>query len=68
VLGAYLHGLFHNEGLRRSILSELAARKGTVFRPGKVLSREEQYDRLAALVRSSLDIDFIYRTANLKRR
>jgi len=68
VLGAYLHGLFHNEGLRRSILSELAARKGTVFRPGKVLSREEQYDRLAALVRSSLDIDFIYRTADLKRR
>ncbi|MFQ5851273.1 MAG: cobyric acid synthase [Candidatus Binatia bacterium] len=68
VLGTYIHGLFHNEGLRRSILGELAARKGLAFRPaGKVLSKEEQFDRLAALVRSSLNIDFIYRAVDLKR-
>ena len=68
VLGTYLHGLFHNEGLRRSFLNELATRKGVAFRPAdRVLSREEQYDRLAALVRSSLDIGLIYRTADLNK-
>ncbi|MFQ5934739.1 MAG: cobyric acid synthase, partial [Dehalococcoidia bacterium] len=69
VLGTYVHGLFHNEELRRSMLAELATRKGVAFRPaGRVVSKEEQYDRLAALVRSSLDIDLLYRTVDLKRR
>ena len=68
VLGTYFHGLFHNEELRRFILVELATRKGVPFRPAEsVLSKEEQYDRLAALVRSSLDMDCIYRTVDLKR-
>ena len=68
VLGTYVHGLFHNEGLRHSILGVLATRKGAVFHPArKVLSREEQYDRLAALVRSNLDMDLVYRIIGLKR-
>jgi adenosylcobyric acid synthase len=68
VLGTYVHGLFHNEGLRHSILGVLATRKGAVFHPArKVLSREEQYDRLAALVRSNLDMDLIYRIIGLER-
>jgi len=67
VLGTYLHGLFHNEALRRSILSQLAARKGVAFYPTcQVLSKEEQYDRLADLVRNSLDMELIYRTMGLK--
>jgi len=68
VLGTYVHGLFHNEELRRSILVELASRKGVPFHPEhSVVSKEEQYDRLAALVRGSLDMDCIYRTVDLKR-
>ncbi len=63
VIGTYVHGLFHNQGLRRSILEELAARKGVELGPwAKVVSKEEEYDNLAALVRTSLDIDLIYRT------
>ena len=68
VLGTYLHGLFHNGSLRRSILGELANRKGVPFRPAeRVISKEEQYNRLAALVRSSLDMECIYRAVNLDR-
>jgi len=68
VLGTYLHGLFHNEALRRSILTNLAARKGVAFHPAaKVLSKEEQYDRLADLVRGNLDMELIYRAMGLKR-
>ncbi len=69
VLGTYVHGLFHNEELRRSILGELATKKRVPFHPGgRVVSKEEQYDRLAALVRSSLDMNLLYRTVNLKSR
>ena len=61
VLGTYIHGLFHSERLRRSILGELAARKGVALRlDAKVLSKEEQYDRLATLVRNNLDMGLIY--------
>lgn len=66
VLGTYLHGLFHNEGLRGSVLGELAARKGLPFQPAsRMFSKDEQYDRLAALVRNSLDMKLIYRTVGL---
>jgi adenosylcobyric acid synthase len=67
VLGTYLHGLFHNEGLRISVLGELATRKGVSFQPqGRTFSKDEQYERLAALVRNSLDMELIYRTVGLK--
>ena len=62
VFGTYVHGLFHNDALRRAVLEELAARKGTeLSSAGEVFSRDDQYDRLAALVRSSLDMDLVYR-------
>jgi len=68
VLGTYLHGLFHNAAFRRSILCELAARKGVAFHAtSKVLSKEEQYDRLADLVRGSLNMELTYRALGLKR-
>ncbi len=61
VVGTYLHGLFHNDGLRRALLEELAARKGIVYKPGVALSpRDGEYDKLAALVRSSLDMRAVY--------
>ena len=67
VLGTYLHGLFHNEAFRRSILCDLAARKGVAFQAtGKVLSKEEQYDRLADWVRNSLDMELIYRLIDVE--
>ena len=62
VFGTYVHGLFHNDALRRAILEELAARKGAeLSSAGEPFSRDDQYDRLAALVRSSLDMDLVYR-------
>jgi adenosylcobyric acid synthase len=62
VLGTYIHGLFHNDDFRWALLHKLAARKGQAFTPliGS-FSIEEQYDRLAAHVRDSLDMDLIQR-------
>ncbi|HXV47770.1 MAG TPA: cobyric acid synthase [Candidatus Binatia bacterium] len=62
VLGTYIHGLFHNDDFRRGILQELADRKGKVLPPAHSrFSADEQYDRLAALVRDNLDMDLILR-------
>ncbi len=67
VLGTYLHGLFHNQAFRRSVLSELAARKGVAFdAKNKIRSKEEQYDRLAELVRRSLNMELVYRVVGLQ--
>lgn len=62
--GSYLHGLFDNEWLTDRLLERLAGEKG--IRPGGHLEsvkeyKERQYDKLAALVRSSLDMKAVYR-------
>lgn len=65
VLGTYMHGLFHNSGFRQALLAYLRRRAGLPEKseetsPGK----EQQYDRLADLIRQSLDIPAIYRIMN----
>ena len=67
LLGTYIHGLFHNEGLRRAILKELSIKKGvSLSLTNAVFSKEEAYDRLADLVRGSLDMDYIYRIMGVR--
>ncbi len=62
VLGTYMHGLFHNFGFRQALLANLRQHWGLPQRrAGDVAGRETQYDRLAALVRDSLDMAAVYR-------
>ncbi len=69
VFGTYLHGLFDRRGFRQSVLRWLARRKAIEFQGGaREVSKEEQYDRLAALVRASLNMPLIYRIAGLDCR
>ena len=67
VMGTYIHGLFHNGELRSAILKELARRKGVTLPPGSDLDMDREFDRLADWVRSSLDMDLVYRLAGLDR-
>ena len=66
VAGTYLHGLFANTGFRRAILAWLASRKGQTLSFGEVATREAAYDRLAEVVRSSLDIRRIVEICGLE--
>jgi adenosylcobyric acid synthase len=62
VVGTYIHGLFHNAAFRLALLQELGERKGLTFAAARgQFSTDEQYDRLAAHVRGSLDMDLIHR-------
>lgn len=63
VFGSYLHGLFDNEYLTEALLNRLAARKGICLEETQESAesyKERQYDKLAELVRSSLDMEQIY--------
>ena len=59
VAGTYIHGLFANVGLRRAMLDWLARRKGLTLSYGEDATREAAYDRLAEVVRSSLDMRMV---------
>ena len=66
-LGTYLHGLFHNRAVRRSILECVAARKGVVLSDaGDGIEPSAEYDKLASLVRHNLDMELVYRVTGLK--
>lgn len=65
VFGTYMHGIFDSALFTRRLLNEVRTRKGLI--PLKNTAKdywsfkEEQYDRLADIVRGSLDMEQIYR-------
>jgi len=62
VVGTYLHGLFHNPGFRWGLLARLRRHWGLPEKTeGTLVEKEQQYDRLAALVRQNLDMAAVYR-------
>lgn len=76
VFGSYLHGLFDNEMLTEALLYNLARKRGPEFAKGWISSRNErkesweeyrerQFDKLADLVRTSLDMEMIYRILHI---
>ena len=68
VLGTYVHGLFHNGGLRRAVLQELARRKAVNLPLApRDLALDQEYDKLADWVRASLKMDLVYGMAGLDR-
>ena len=68
VMGTYIHGLFHNGGLRDAMLRELARRKGvTLPDASSELDSDREFDKLADWVRSSVDMDLVYRISGLSR-
>jgi adenosylcobyric acid synthase len=63
-LGTYVHGIFDNEDLAFRLVSELANRKGLSLDNQAALNYQEfkegEYDKLAQVVRTNLDMDYIY--------
>ena len=67
-LGTYLHGLFHNREVRRSILACAGARRGLSLPTGHDdIEPNAEYDKLASLVREHLDMELIYGLTGLER-
>lgn len=64
VLGTYLHGLFDGGMLWRALVNRVRAKKGLSANDGGLITMQEfrnrEFDRLAAAVRQSLDMDAVY--------
>lgn len=66
VVGTYLHGLFDNTGLRHVLLDSLRYEKGLPpLAREELLTRQQQYDRLADMVRRSLNMNKLYAICGL---
>jgi len=61
VMGTYIHGIFHNKDFTDAFVSRLRQLKNLPYENLKTISnRQNEYDKLAGLVRKSLDIEKIY--------
>jgi adenosylcobyric acid synthase len=60
VVGCYLHGLFHDDRFRAAFLRNVAAMRGKAFEPAPAFDIGAEFDRLAAVLRSSLDLSTIF--------
>jgi len=62
VWGCYLHGIFDSDGFRRSFINSLRKNKGLQEFTGRGASYdlEPALDRLADVIRQSLDMDEVY--------
>ena len=73
VFGTYVHGVFDTEEMQHAIRYFLAERKGVhpeTYENGETFSmakyKEEQYDKMAKIIRGNLDLDMIYRILERK--
>jgi adenosylcobyric acid synthase len=68
VIGTMIHGLFDNDAFRSGILRALRRRKGAVAfpPPRSVPTRQDEYDRLARILRESLDRQRFARIVGLR--
>ena len=64
VYGSYIHGLFDRGEIAETVVKALAERKGVKLADVQVSDhrafKEKEYDRLAEILRKSLDMDRIY--------
>ena len=61
VFGTYLHGLFDNTEFLHGLINNLRKLRGLTKSTIPPFNREEQYDRLANLIRRNIDIDRLYK-------
>lgn len=69
VFGTYIHGVFDATDFREYILNRIRQNKGLSYKKSKVYEdlREGEIEKLAGIVRKSLDIDKIYTIMGLRR-
>ncbi|QGG46893.1 cobyric acid synthase [Heliorestis convoluta] len=72
IIGTYIHGIFDNDSLRHQLINFLRRKKGWgPLNFAHALSskerQEEDYNRLAAIVRESLDMERLYSIVGIER-
>jgi adenosylcobyric acid synthase len=66
IFGTYLHGIFRNGQFTNKLLTNLWHMKGLTAKLREQKDHEEEYDKLAELVRQNLDVAKLYEIIGLK--
>ncbi len=61
IFGSYIHGLFHNINFTHAFLNRLRQLRGLPIAAAVSANKEEQYDKLAEIIRQNLDIPQVYK-------
>jgi len=62
ILGTYIHGIFETEAFRRNFLNRLRRKKGwPSLQPKEKFSLDNEFDKLAKLVRENIDTDLLHK-------
>jgi len=68
VYGTYMHGIFDDEGVATTVVEALLAKKGLTSADVQVIDykkyKEQQYDKLADMIRKNIDMKKIYGIMN----
>lgn len=69
IMGTYIHGVFDGTDFREYILNKIRAKKGMKTKKAKEYEnlRKKELDKLAAIVRESLDMKKIYEIMGLRK-
>lgn len=69
IMGTYIHGIFDSIYFREFIINSLREKKGLNFKKSVVYEslREKELDKLADIVRNSLDMKSIYEFMGIKK-
>ncbi|WP_333859345.1 cobyric acid synthase [Clostridium sp.] len=69
VMGTYIHGIFDGTELRQHIMNKLRIKKGIKEKKSLVYEnlREKEIDKLADIVRNSLDMKNMYNILDIKK-
>lgn len=62
ILGTYIHGIFDNPNFKRWLINGIRVEKGLKPQESdeKMFSQDKEYDKLAELLRSNLDMKFLH--------
>ena len=60
IFGTYIHGLFHNAEFTHCLLNRLQQLRGLPATPASSINKQEMYDKLADVIRHSLDMSQVY--------
>lgn len=70
IYGTYVHGIFDEDGVADVITEVLYKAKGLAFNRAGISRAEfkqSQYDKLADMIRSHMDMDYVYKIMGLKK-
>ena len=72
IYGTYVHGIFDDAQIVKTIVNEIAMKKGISLELDEVIDyaelKDKEYDKLAAMMREYMNMDMVYELLGMKER